>query len=60
VPACPEAVNSTTCARSGALLELMRLHYRYRFDAPGLSDAEREALKHETPACLEYLNRDKP
>lgn len=42
------------------LRALLRLHYRYRFDPPGLSDADREMLKRETRLCLDNLNRAKP
>jgi hypothetical protein len=31
---------------------LLRLHYRYRFDPQGLSQADREALRRETTGCL--------
>ena len=34
------------------LRELLRLHYRYRFDPEGLSQADREALRRETAGCL--------
>ena len=39
------------------LRTLLRLHYRYRFDPPGLSETDREALKRETKVCLDSLNR---
>ena len=32
--------------------ELLRLHYRYRFDPQGLSQADREALRCEATGCL--------
>lgn len=38
------------------LRELLRLHYRYRFDPLGLSEADREVLKREASACLEKLS----
>ena len=38
-----------------SLRELLRLHYRYRFDPLGLSEADREALKREARVCLERL-----
>ncbi len=38
-----------------ALHELLRLHYRYRFDPQGLSRPEREALRRDARACLELL-----
>ena len=34
------------------LRELLRLHYRYRFDPQGLSQADREALRREVGGCL--------
>jgi transglutaminase-like putative cysteine protease len=37
------------------LLDLLKLHYRHRFDPRGLSAAEREALARETRSCLERL-----
>jgi len=37
------------------LQELLRLHYRYRFDPQGLSPAEREALRREAQGCLANL-----
>ena len=39
------------------LRELLRLHYAYRFDPRGLSDAEREALTREAKTCLDTLSR---
>jgi hypothetical protein len=37
------------------LHELLRLHYRYRFDPLGLNEADREALRREARACLGSL-----
>ena len=37
------------------LLELLRLHYRYRFDPQGLKEDERQALRHEASGCLARL-----
>jgi protein-glutamine gamma-glutamyltransferase len=37
------------------LHELLRLHYRYRFDPLGLTRSEREHLKHGTRAALTEL-----
>ena len=34
------------------LRELLRLHYRYRFDPRGLTQADREALRREARGCL--------
>ena len=39
------------------LQQLLRLHYRYRFDPHGLSGKEREALTKETRFCMETLLR---
>jgi hypothetical protein len=39
------------------LRALLRLHYRYRFDPNGLSEANREELKREAKVCLEKLAR---
>jgi hypothetical protein len=36
----------------GQLRELLRLHYRYRFDPQGLNQADREALRREATGCL--------
>jgi hypothetical protein len=36
----------------GRLRELLRLHYRYRFDPHGLTRTDREALRRETAGCL--------
>ena len=37
------------------LRELLKLHYRHRFDPQGLSAEDRAKLKHETKRCLERL-----
>jgi protein-glutamine gamma-glutamyltransferase len=42
---------------SGPLQELLRLHYRYRFDPLGLDEDDRRALHEQTRACLESLSR---
>jgi len=39
------------------LEELLRLHYRHRFDPLGLNPADREALHRETLRCLERLTQ---
>jgi protein-glutamine gamma-glutamyltransferase len=44
----------------GPLQELLRLHYRYRFDPLGLSETDREALRNEARKCLESLSRAQP
>ena len=36
--------------------ELLRLHYRHRFDPPGLNGAERKELKNKTRAALEKIS----
>jgi protein-glutamine gamma-glutamyltransferase len=38
------------------LEELLRLHYRHRFDPVGLTDSERQRLRQETKRCLECLD----
>lgn len=42
---------------SGPLRELLRLHYRYRFDPLGLAPEDRQALHEQTRTCLERLSR---
>jgi protein-glutamine gamma-glutamyltransferase len=37
--------------------ELLRLHYRHRFDPRGLSDQERETLAREAKICLDRLSQ---
>lgn len=39
------------------LQELLRLHYRHRFDPRGLNGKEREALTREAKICLDTLSR---
>ncbi len=39
------------------LPEVLRLHYRYRFDPEGLSPSERDALRLRVAFCLESLGR---
>jgi len=39
------------------LQEILRLHYRYRFDPLGLSASDREVLKSEVKECFEKLCR---
>ncbi len=39
------------------LTELLRLHYRYRFDPQGLSHPERQRLRHQARECLSRLQR---
>ena len=42
------------------LHQLLQLHYRHRFDPPGLSASQREQLKREAKVCLHALARTKP
>ena len=42
----------------GPLRELLQLHYRYRFDPPGLNDSEKKSLAQNVEASMEML-RDK-
>lgn len=37
------------------LQEILRLHYRYRFDPAGLDEANRKALRSAVKSCLELL-----
>lgn len=39
----------------GPLRELLRLHYRHRFDPRGLNPEEREALRRDAKRCLDSL-----
>ena len=39
------------------LRELLRLHYRYRFDPEGLTDSDREKLRRAAQECLAELSR---
>ncbi|MEY4918706.1 MAG: hypothetical protein RL616_2619, partial [Verrucomicrobiota bacterium] len=41
------------------LQELLHLHYRHRFDPPGLNALEREQLRREVKACLDALLQTK-
>jgi Transglutaminase-like superfamily. len=43
----------------GPLQELLRLHYRHRFDPRGLSREERETLRREAKVCLDALAQTK-
>jgi len=43
-----------------SLQELLKLHYRHRFDPRGLSDEEREVLTREAKSCLDTLSRMSP
>lgn len=42
-----------------SLQELLRLHYRYRFDPQGLSQSDREGLRREAAVCLESLTQSR-
>jgi len=39
------------------LREILRLHYRFRFDPAGLAAVDREELRREAKVCLEQLSR---
>jgi hypothetical protein len=39
------------------LQEILRLHYRYRFDPLGLGAEDREVLQREVQSCLEVLQQ---
>jgi hypothetical protein len=53
------ALASPALAQSRNRLEdLLRLHYRYRFDPQGLTPIDREELKKEAKVCLEDLSRN--
>ena len=55
------ATEPSLAALKAPLRGLLRLHYRYRFDPQGLSDADREELKREARECLDQLGRlEKP
>jgi len=45
---------------SSALPQLLRLHYRYRFDPHGLSRTDREALRLEANTCLALVEKATP
>jgi hypothetical protein len=42
-----------------SLEELLRLHYRHRFDPHGLNASDRESLRNETKVCLTRLTETK-
>jgi hypothetical protein len=44
----------------GPLQEILRLHYRYRFDPAGLREPDRAVLRRETRVCLDALARREP
>ncbi|HLZ53520.1 MAG TPA: hypothetical protein VKS19_03490, partial [Verrucomicrobiae bacterium] len=41
----------------GPLQELLRLHYRYRFDPRSLNRLERETLTRKVKTCLDTLSQ---
>lgn len=49
------AAKSAPASQAAALSQLLRLHYRYRFDPHGLADIDREALRHGVRECLAGL-----
>ena len=52
-----EAAEPSLAELKGSLRALLRLHYRYRFDPNGLTEAHREELRQQARACLEKLSR---
>jgi protein-glutamine gamma-glutamyltransferase len=55
------AVKSNPAATGAAepLRDLLRLHYRYRFDPQGLTETDREELKQRTRTALDILENEK-
>ena len=49
------AADPVLAEAQAALLALLRLHYRYRFDPQGLNQSDREALRREAQTCLTKL-----
>jgi protein-glutamine gamma-glutamyltransferase len=47
--------NPAIAEMQGQLRELLRLHYRYRFDPHGLVQSDREALRREAEDCLSKI-----
>jgi transglutaminase-like putative cysteine protease len=42
-----------------SLLQMLRLHYQYRFDPDGLTAPDREVLRRETATCLSYIRSER-
>jgi transglutaminase-like putative cysteine protease len=53
------AAEPTLADVRNSLDELLRLHYRHRFDPEGLSESERETLRREVNICLSRLTETK-
>jgi len=51
------AAEPSLAALKSPLRALLRLHYRYRFDPAGLSDADREELRSVARECLDKLSQ---
>jgi len=51
------AVDPAAAQVRGALAELLRLHYRYRFDPQGLNASDRDTLQREARTCLARMER---
>jgi hypothetical protein len=51
------ALNPELVDVSASLRELLRLHYRLRFDPRGLSQLERETLRHQVTHCLTKIQQ---
>jgi hypothetical protein len=49
------AADPALAEMKNSLEELLRLHYRHRFDPQGLNKSDREALRRETKVCLASL-----
>ena len=49
------AMNVGAEAPKASLRDLLRLHYRHRFDPVGLAASERAALREQAQACLKAL-----
>ncbi len=55
------AAEPSLASLKAPLRGLLRLHYRYRFDPQGLSEADREELRREARECLDKLTQlEKP
>jgi hypothetical protein len=51
------AADPSLVALKNPLRELLRLHYRYRFDPQGLNDADRDELRREARECLDKMSQ---
>jgi len=53
------AADPTLAEMKNSLEELLRLHYRHRFDPQGLNASDREALRREAKICLKQITETK-